>query len=268
MMDLYFVLVAIAGLGVLSLILLGWGRIRLPRMERFTPLINKKDLTKNIQSDSSKGGELEEKSIDETVHLPKQQAHHHHREVSEESALAQLGFSALDGLVNEVEELPSMTALDEPVVTVDTKSKAKASPANDDLVIFYLMAPRGKPFLGYELLQALYAVGLRFGDMSIFHSYTHSENPDILYSVASAVEPGIFDMANIGAFSCPGLSLFMMSKRLKHPTEVFEKMLETAYQLTEDLQGILYDDERKPLTDEKLAEYRQKLGIAATETFS
>lgn len=265
MMDLYFVLVAIAGLGVLSLILLGWGRIRLPRMERFTPLINKKDLTKNIQPDSSKEKELEEKSIDEAMQLPKQQAHHQH-EVSEESALAQLGFSALDGLVNEVEELPSMTALDEPVVTVDTKSKAKAA-ANDDLVIFYLMAPRGKPFLGYELLQALYAVGLRFGDMSIFHCYTHSENPDILYSVASAVEPGIFDMANIGAFSCPGLSLFMMGKRLKHPTEVFEKMLETAYQLTEDLQGVLYDDERKPLTDEKLAEYRQKLGIAATETF-
>lgn len=262
-MDLYFILVAIAGLGVLSLILLGWGRIRFPRVERFTPLINKNDLTKNIQSDSDEEIDSGKNSQSESVQSSKQQ---HHREVSEESALAQLGFSALDGLVNEVEDLPSMTALDEPVVTVDTKSKTKPMPINDDLVIFYLMAPRGKPFLGYELLQALYAVGLRFGDMSIFHCYTHSENPDILYSVASAVEPGIFDMANIGAFSCPGLSLFMMAKRLKHPSEVFEKMLETAYQLVEDLQGVLYDDERKPLTDEKLDEYRQKISIATTET--
>lgn len=265
-MDLYFILVAIAGLGVLSLILLGWDKIRFPSMERFTPLINKSDLKKNI----NKADELEadpEDEIEIEAHYKSQRSTKHQTETPKESALASLGFSALDGLVNEVEELPSMTALDEPVVTVDTKAKTQAQPVNDDLIIFYLMSPRGKPFLGYELLQALYAVGLRFGDMNIFHCYTHSENPDILFSVASAVEPGTFDMANIGAFSCPGLSLFMMSKRLKHPQEVFEKMIETAYQLAEDLQGVLYDDERKPLTEEKLSLCRQKLCDAPVEAF-
>lgn len=131
------------------------------------------------------------------------------------------------------------------------------------IIAFYLMAPEGKQFFGYELLQALLSAGLCYGKMNIFHRYQKGSNL-ILFSVASAIEPGVFDLDNMGAFSCPGLTLFIRACSEQELLYVqLDSLLQTAEQLADDLGGILCDDQRVPLTEDKIEEYLEKFVLAA-----
>lgn len=152
------------------------------------------------------------------------------------------------------------TTQPEPVKVTSNEPIIKQSP----IIAFYLMAPEGKQFFGYELLQALLSAGLRYGKMNIFHRYEDNGSDLVLFSVASAVEPGVFDLDNMGAFSCPGLSLFIRASGEQELLYVqLDSLLQTAEQLADDLGGILCDDQRMPLTEEKIEEYLERFVLAA-----
>lgn len=252
-MDLYLILFAIAALGVLALVLIFFGRTKPTSLKLPTSL----PLSRVIEDIEEPILALEKPSHRGATLTANKNAH---VDNFSDPGLASLGFSAYEGLL-------------EPTTTVDTtlatNIKLPSNPlgnprqklaGKDDLVILYLMAPSNQPFVGYELLQALLAADLRYGKMNIFHRYSEENNQEtILFSVASAIEPGIFDMANIGAVSCPGLSLFMSISSTQDPSAIFELILETAQQLAEDLGGTLCDSERKPITDEVLAEYKNRV---------
>lgn len=137
------------------------------------------------------------------------------------------------------------------------------------VLVIYLMAKSGKRFVGYELLQALIATGLRFGKMQIFHRYESSNGKGpILFSVASAVKPGTFDIGRMGTFSCPGLTLFMDTKCTAIPRIAFEALLTVAYQLAEDLNGDLFDANREPWTMEHEEAYWTMINQCEQEQMS
>ena len=83
--------------------------------------------------------------------------------------------------------------------------------------------------------------------MRIFHRHEQQNNPDspILFSLANAIEPGFFNLSEMGAFSCTGLILFMrLDNRDNDLVEQFYLMLDTANQLADDLGGEVLDDTR------------------------
>lgn len=126
------------------------------------------------------------------------------------------------------------------------------------LIILHLKSDQNYPYGGYDLLQALLSVGLRYGKMNIFHRHEQATGlGNILFSVASITKPGTFDLQNMGAFFCPGLSLFMTLNNVKDPFHAFDIMLETCNQLQEDLGGVILDEERNPLTRNKIFELRK-----------
>lgn len=133
-------------------------------------------------------------------------------------------------------------------------------PTLSDIIILHLMAEPNYPYGGYDLLQALLSAGLRYGKMNIFHRH---ENPtglgSILFSVASISKPGTFDLQNMGAFTCPGLSLFMIINKVKDASRAFDIMLETCDQLVEDLGGVILDENRQPLNRNKIFELRKMI---------
>ena len=122
------------------------------------------------------------------------------------------------------------------------------------------MAKKGSCFESYDLLQAISAAGLQFGEMNIFHHYQNTAVGKVsLFSLVSANKPGDFDLNNIAEISCTGLMLFMDIGRVPDPQYAFKLMLDAAQQLAEDLDGSLRGD---PLTlwNEKLAwRYHQKI---------
>lgn len=132
-------------------------------------------------------------------------------------------------------------------------------------VMMFLLAKEDRQLAGYELLQTLLSVGLRFGEGHLFHrhQFSNGQGP-VLCSVAAATSTGMFDLQNIGAFSVRGLCIFMeASGSPAIDEERFSIMLDTARQLSEDLDTFLLDDSRQPLTQASLRRYYQKLNVPA-----
>lgn len=115
------------------------------------------------------------------------------------------------------------------------------------IITLYVLAPPNQRFGGYDLYQALINARLLYGKMRIFHYHQDNDNQQpILFSVASAVNPGTIDVEHIGNFTTPGLTLFMDSHQVDNPKLTLETMIAVAEQLTMDLQGIMYDGKRQP----------------------
>ncbi|MGL5741293.1 MAG: cell division protein ZipA C-terminal FtsZ-binding domain-containing protein [Legionella sp.] len=145
------------------------------------------------------------------------------------------------------------------------KKEMEAASSTDTYPAFmlFLLAKENRQFAGYELLQTVLAVGLRFGEGQVFHrhQFSNGQGP-VLCSLAAATETGVFDLQNIGAFSVRGLCLYMhSSKNQGIDVERFSVMLDTAKQLSEGLDAHLLDDQRKPLTEERIARYQRLLQI-------
>jgi cell division protein ZipA len=134
------------------------------------------------------------------------------------------------------------------------------------MLMVFLLAKENRQFAGYELLQTVLAAGLRFGEGQLFHrhQFSNGQGP-VLCSLATATATGVFDLQNIGALSVRGLCLYMHpSKNPGIDKERFSIMLDTARQLSEGLDAHVLDDQRKPLTEERIVRYYHLLQINPT----
>lgn len=126
------------------------------------------------------------------------------------------------------------------------------------ILSIFILANGNKNFSGYELLQSLLSSGLRFGEMNIFHRHEETNGKGrILFSLASATEPGTFNIQNMGSFSGRGLCMFMKLLGTDRDNEAFDLFIKTAQKLADELNGSIYDDSRHPLTKDSLVHYQQ-----------
>ena len=154
---------------------------------------------------------------------------------------------------------PVLKAVNTPQVEKKIPLSAEPIPS----VVMFLLAKENRQLAGYELLQTLLAVGLRFGEGHLFHRHqsANGQGP-VLCSLAAATPSGVFDLQNIGAFSVRGLCLFMQaSGNSTIDAERFAIMLDTAKQLSEGLDAYLLDAERQPLSDESIQKYYRLLKL-------
>ncbi|WP_255210804.1 cell division protein ZipA C-terminal FtsZ-binding domain-containing protein [Methylogaea oryzae] len=112
-------------------------------------------------------------------------------------------------------------------------------------------------FSGSELMDAFHYVGLRYGDMGIFHLYDDSNA--IHFSVASIVEPGTFPVNNMTDFRCPGVVLFFQVDQVAEPLETFDRLVSCCHELAIRLNGVEWDADREPLTTGSIAALRNAL---------
>lgn len=161
--------------------------------------------------------------------------------------------------VTTLADLGYEEAATSPPSATPPKQPLKAS-SPCDLFMIYLTAPTDHPFQGYELVQALIAADLRFGERDLFHRFDSEGN--ILFSIAQATESGAFELDKLGGIVCRGLVLFMQPDA-ETAEFVLEQLLDTAYQLAEDLDGRLEDARRQPLTEEFVENYRGQCVVAA-----
>lgn len=177
---------------------------------------------------------------------------------------------ALDTQIDPVSEIEEDEFSDSNTDQADKKidmDETYVKPANNplfpnDLIALMLRSHPDRLYAGYELLQALLSAGLRFGKMNIFHRYEQlNSSGRLLFSLASAAEPGTFEIPKMGGFSCPGLMLFMRVSTQRDLSATFELLIDTAKQLVDDLGGEIWDDQRQPLSDEKIAAWRSKINI-------
>ena len=129
-----------------------------------------------------------------------------------------------------------------------------------DVYVINLMARPGHDLQGATLLSSLLALGFKFGEMDIFDRHEDLNGKgEVLFSMINMVKPGTFNPYRMEQFSTPGVSLFMQLPLRSNAAFAFEHMLQAADQLASDLDAMLTDASRSPLSDDDIARYRHEL---------
>lgn len=129
-----------------------------------------------------------------------------------------------------------------------------------DVYVINLMARPSHDLQGATLLSSLLALGFKFGEMDIFHRHEDLNGKgEVLFSMINMVKPGTFNPYRMEQFSTPGVSLFMQLPLRSNAAFAFEHMLQAADQLASDLDAMLTDASRSPLSDDDIARYRHEL---------
>ena len=128
----------------------------------------------------------------------------------------------------------------------------------DELIILGVLAKSGSVFKGAELVDALRGQGLKFGNMSIFHRIDSTTDQQ-LFSVANALEPGTFDLADMQALETPGITFFLQLPVPGDAFETLEDMLLSARTVATALGGDVKDDQMNTLTGQTVEHMRQRL---------
>lgn len=142
------------------------------------------------------------------------------------------------------------------------RKPAPAGPRRDfqRIVTLFVAARTGQLFHGDDIAVAAEKVGLDFGAMSIFHRLVDGK-PEAgpVFSVASMVKPGSFDMAALETVETPGLSFFMTLPAPVAALDGWDMMLPAAQRMAELLDGIVLDEDRNTLARQRIAQLRDEL---------
>ena len=110
---------------------------------------------------------------------------------------------------------------------------------------------------GEDLALALSGSDVVHGRYGVFHRL-HADGRSV-FCVASLVEPGSFDPAQMPQQRFPGISLFAVLPGPLEPVPALEALLETARQLAQDLSGMMQDELGQPLSPQRAVRLREEV---------
>jgi cell division protein ZipA len=185
-------------------------------------------------------------------------------EDDEKAALERLRRQAEDAQkAKEAQELPVLEAvqstLDETaadVMQAERTTSIEAWPKEQKIVTLRVAAPPLERFEGQALVDALQAEQLVHGRYEIFHRELDGRP---LFSAASLVEPGTFDLATVAGKRYPGVTLFAVLPGPLTPMQTFDTLLETARSLADRLHGLVQDERGAGLSAQRLMNIREGL---------
>jgi cell division protein ZipA len=127
------------------------------------------------------------------------------------------------------------------------------------IVTLRLIARNGGAFRGDELILSMRGIGLRHGKFGIFHRYDGNDEEKTVFSAASLVEPGSFDLANIKEQEIPGISLFLVLPGPIDGIEAFDSMMAAARALAQTLDAELLDESGSTLSIQRERYMREEI---------
>ena len=143
------------------------------------------------------------------------------------------------------------------------------APPPEKIVTLRLVAAQQAAFPGDKLALGLRSVGMRHGKFGIYHRYDGDDEDRIVFSAASLVEPGSFDLSNIREQNFPGISLFMVLPGPREGVQAFDLMMAAARELAQALNGELLDEsgstlsiQRERYLREEIIQYQHGIKVA------
>ncbi len=161
--------------------------------------------------------------------------------------------------------------LDDGAEAEDTASPGHevADDVPQKIVTLRLVAHEKQAFQGDDLILSMRGIGLRHGKFGIFHRYDGNDETRTVFSAASLVEPGSFDLENIKDQRIPGISLFLVLPAPIDSIEAFDLMMSTARALAQSLNGELLDEsgstlsiQRERYLREEIIQYQHSILVA------
>ncbi len=127
-----------------------------------------------------------------------------------------------------------------------------------DILQFGIVARDDEGFNGVELVLVFGMVDLEYGDMKVYERTNKNGNVD--FGVACMVEPGTFPESEyLASFNCPGIVFYLQHKELENAQAVFDDYIDTIKTVAKELDGVVWDHQRQPLTDETIQAIRRCL---------
>lgn len=184
--------------------------------------------------------------------------------------------------IKKVNKAPSKAALKRDQMEIDFDNQVEEEAVvpektntslEPQIIILSVVMPANQQMFGAALLPSLLTLGLKYGEMNIFHR--HEDNAGkgkVTFSLANIMNPGSFDLDSMETFATRGVSLFMTLPNAGDPFYVFEQMLNAAKQLAQEFNAQVLDDKRNVMTKQteqhylsKIREFDRKSRIALVE---
>ncbi len=127
------------------------------------------------------------------------------------------------------------------------------------IVTLRLVARNRGSFRGDDLILSMRGIGLRRGKFGIFHRFDGDEEGAAVFSAASLVEPGHFDVENIKEQEFPGISLFLVLPGPIEGVDAFDLMIAAARTLAQSLNGELVDESGSTLSIQRERYMREEI---------
>jgi len=164
---------------------------------------------------------------------------------------------SIDGSV-DAEHLSADISMPEPGPGMPPPS---ISPEPNKVVAIRLMSREMAGFVAEQLILVLRELGLRHGQFGIFHRMDNDEdeNNAAVFSVASLIEPGSFDLTKIKTERYPGVSLFLTLPGPCAGVTAFDEMMDLARELAQRLDGYLLDEQGGTLSVQRERYMREEI---------
>ena len=157
---------------------------------------------------------------------------------------------------------PAASAAAEPAAgedDVDAEVDDAIRSVEQKIVTVRIIANDKAPFAGDELVLSLRGIGMRHGRFGIFHRYDGNDESRVVFSAASLVEPGSFELENIKEQKIPGISLFMVLPGPIDGAEAFDQMMAASRTLTQSLGAELLDESGSSLSIQRERYLREEI---------
>ena len=197
----------------------------------------------------------------------------------DESVTAELPASERDSIVTPLAEVspppprPKIKLQPEAAIEVEQRSEAKPEPAEAPTIgmsntpaprrierrkiIALRLAAGAQKINGAQLKAVLEAEALEHGKYDVFHR----QDPTgvAVFSVASMVEPGTFDLEKMPQETFPGITLFAQLPGPVAGMLAFNELIACSRRLHAALGGTLQDERGVPLTVHRIERIRQEI---------
>ncbi len=144
----------------------------------------------------------------------------------------------------------------------ETESDAESESSEQSpqkIVTLRLVARNKGAFRGDDLILSLRGIGMRSGKFGIYHRCDGNDESRIIFSAASLVEPGSFDLENIKEQEIPGISLFIILPGPIDGAEGFDMMMAAARTLAQSLDAELLDESGSTLSVQRERYMREEI---------
>ena len=143
---------------------------------------------------------------------------------------------------------------------VDSTQGRRSEDVPQRIVTLFVAARDGETIDGAAIVVAAEKAGLVYGHMGIFHRLVDGQmDAEPVFSVASMVKPGSFDLRHVHDIQTPGLTFFMTLPGPVPALDAWEMMLPTAQRMAELLGVLVLDEQRNALGRQGIAHIRDDL---------
>ena len=154
-----------------------------------------------------------------------------------------------------VNPLPTATAAVAPTLSSSEAPQSRRVERRKILSLRLAIVPQRME--GAKLLESLLAESLQHGKYGIFHRL-HTDGT-IVFSVASMVEPGSFELEKMSETLYPGITMFTQLPAPVPGMHALNELIACARRLQANLGGTLQDERGVPLTVHRIERMRQEV---------